>query len=549
MLDMRSAGGSVSVGKSEQGNRADADSPQDSFVATAKTAASNKQIFIKSHPGDPLTDPFAEWVNDTGRQATAPQPADQHAEGEQPEGHDRLRAAMASVDILTELDEIDREEVPPLATLQSGTTQTSTTQVSLEEILVAELGSEFSRGIAIPPAANDRRPSIAVSRDAIAPTFFANTRSAAENSGRNASTPQLPGRRKAEAAIDRQLLLNRIVRARDAIIAEEQEAAKKAAPAEEPAPAMPEPPAYDTEIEERPGGITRLFTLRRMALAATAIALVAGAAVTAGTGGFALPQPSMASFGLAMPEPEGQGAQASEQAGVITDAAFVAPKGNRPGAMPAATPMPAPADSSNVSTSNVASPSAVKPIVASPIAETPVVEPVAAPTATAARQNAAEKAGIAERINGVEALALLPQQGASPAEEAIRQRLLESGGGAAAQPSVAGSGGASLASAGTLVVNDGSNSRSAKAIAEVPPAGSASAQGTAAAGLLPRDPSAVEAAMAATLGLPDLDPSQREELKNLLVAGECPSTVLSRMFGRAPVVATRDLVRNLENGC
>ena len=55
--------------------------------------------------------------------------------------------------------------------------------------------------------------------------------------------------------------------------------------------------------------------------------------------------------------------------------------------------------------------------------------------------------------------------------------------------------------------------------------------------------------MAATLGLPDLDPSQREELKNLLVAGECPSTVLARMFGRAPVVATRDLVRNLENGC
>jgi hypothetical protein len=530
MLDMRSAGGSVSVGKSEQGNRPGADSRQDSFVA----AASSKPL---SNTTD-LADPFAEWVNDAGRQATAPQPAGPRAEGEQPEGHDRLRAAMASVDILTELDEIDREEVPPLATPQAGTTQTSTTQVSLEEILVAELGSEFPRGIAIPPAANDRRPSVAEPRDAIAPTFFANTKSATESSGRNATAPQLPGRRKAEAAIDRQLLLNRIVRARDAIIAEEQEAAKKAAPAEEPAPAMPEPPAYDTEIEERPGGITRLFTLRRMALAATAIALVAGAAVTAGTGGFALPQRSMASFGLAMPEPEGQGAQASVLEADIAETSIMAPKGARPGTMQAA-PMPVPVDSSNV----------IAPIVATPIADAPVAKPVAATPAPAALQAAAEKAGIAERINGVEPLALLPQQGASRAEEAIRLRLLENAGEAAGQPSVAGSGGASLASAGTLVVNDGSDGRSAKASAELPPAGSPSAQGSAAAGLMPRDPSAVEAAMAATLGLPDLDPSQREELKNLLVAGECPSTVLARMFGRAPVVATRDLVRNLENGC
>lgn len=545
MLDMRSTGGSISVGKSEQGNRAGADSRQDSLVATGPSKSLPNTI----HLADPLADPFAEWVNDTGRQTTTPQPADQRADDGQPEGHDRLRAAMASVDILTELDEIDREEVPPLATPQSGSTQTGTMQGSLEEILVAELGSEFSRGIAIPPAANDRRPSVATPRDAIAPTFFANSRTAPEISGRNASAPQMPGRRKAEAAIDRQLLLSRIVRARDAIIAEEQEAAKKSAPDEEPAPAMPEPPAYDTEIEERPGGITRLFTLRRMALAATAIALVAGVAVTAGTGGFALPQPSMASFGLAMPEPEGEGAKVPVQVGNVGEAAMIAPKGDRPGAVQAAALIPTPANPSNGSTSNRSSPVVATPNVAKSVVETRAPEPVAASAATTARQNAAEKAGIAERINGVEALALLPQQSASPAEEAIRQRLLENGGGAAAQPSVAGSGGASLASAGTLVVNDGSDGTSARASAELPPAGSPSARGTAAAGLVPRDPSAVEAAMTATLGLPDLDPSQREELKNLLVAGECPSTVLARMFGRAPVVATRDLVRNLENGC
>jgi hypothetical protein len=529
MLDMRSAGGSVSVGKSEQGNRGPAESRQDSFAA----AASSKPVSTRSHSDEPLADPFAEWVEDSAVQAMAPHPADQRAEGQQTEGQDRLRAAMASVDILTELDEIDREDVPPLAT-----PHTAMVQGSLEEILVAELGSEFSRGIAIPPAANDRRPSAEMPHAGIAPTFFANAKPAVETSGKKVSAPQLPGRRKAEAAIDRQLLLNRIVRARDAIIAEEQEAARNAAPSKEPAPAMPEPPAYETEIEERPGGITRLFTLRRMALAATAIALVAGAVVTAGTGGFALPQPSMASFGLAMPEPDGQGAQMSVQAGDVADAAIVAPKGARPGTMQAA-PMPAPVDSSNV----------IAPIVATPIADAPVAKPVAAKPAPAALQAAAEKAGIAERISGVEPLALLPQQGASPAEEAIRQRLLENAGDAAGQPSVAGSGGASLASAGTLVVNDGSDGRSAKASAELPPAGSPSAQGSAAAGLMPRDPSAVEAAMAATLGLPDLDPSQREELKNLLVAGECPSTVLARMFGRAPVVATRDLVRNLENGC
>jgi hypothetical protein len=66
----------------------------------------------------------------------------------------------------------------------------------------------------------------------------------------------------------------------------------------------------------------------------------------------------------------------------------------------------------------------------------------------------------------------------------------------------------------------------------------------------PRDPAAVETAMAAaSLGLADLDPGQRAALKAKLVAGECASTALAELLGRAPVVATRDLVMNLENGC
>ncbi len=44
-------------------------------------------------------------------------------------------------------------------------------------------------------------------------------------------------------------------------------------------------------------------------------------------------------------------------------------------------------------------------------------------------------------------------------------------------------------------------------------------------------------------------PGQLAAFKEQLVAGECPSTALAGLLGRAPVVATRDLVLNLENGC
>jgi hypothetical protein len=68
--------------------------------------------------------------------------------------------------------------------------------------------------------------------------------------------------------------------------------------------------------------------------------------------------------------------------------------------------------------------------------------------------------------------------------------------------------------------------------------------------LVPRDPAAVETAMlAASLGLADLGPAQRAALKEKLVSGECASSALAELLGRAPVVATRDLVMNLENGC
>jgi hypothetical protein len=258
-----------------------------------------------------------------------------------------------------------------------------------------------------------------------------------------------------------------------------------------------------------------------MALAATALALVAGAAVTAGSGGFALPRASTAAFGLAMPEAGTQAPQARIPAVGVSGADIVK------------TALP----SDNAAKAHAA---AANGAGAATLADG---------EAGAGQQSAAQDANLAARLGSVEPLALLPQQDATPAEEAIRQRLLSGGGNPALKQAVAGNGGASLDSAGTLVVNDAEDGKSARAGSEIAPAGSPRAQGSAAAGLVPRDPSAVEAAMASALGLSDLDASQREELKNLLVAGECPSAVLARMFGRAPVVATRDLVRNLENGC
>ncbi len=89
-----------------------------------------------------------------------------------------LKKAMASVDLLQALDDVDADDgdLPPPG--------------SLDDILLAELGPD--------------------------------------------ADPEIP---QAAAAIDRQLLLSRIVRARDAILAEEQQAARTTAATARPEPA------------------------------------------------------------------------------------------------------------------------------------------------------------------------------------------------------------------------------------------------------------------------------------------------------------------------
>jgi hypothetical protein len=155
-----------------------------------------------------------------------------------------------------------------------------------------------------------------------------------------------------------------------------------------------------------------------------------------------------------------------------------------------------------------------------------------------------DEARLAERMGASNALALLPESAATPAERAIQKRLIENGRDAEAEPQVRGGGGAALASAGTLSILSGP-----QANAGVTAAPSPLQAATAATGRQPRDPGAVESAMAGAMGLDDLAQEQRSALRDMLVAGDCPSTALASLLGRAPVIATRDLVRNLENGC
>lgn len=67
--------------------------------------------------------------------------------------------------------------------------------------------------------------------------------------------------------------------------------------------------------------------------------------------------------------------------------------------------------------------------------------------------------------------------------------------------------------------------------------------------LMPRDSARVETALAASLGLENLDAGERATLKERLVRGECLSTALSAVFEHVPVLAMRDLVRRLDGAC
>ncbi|MCU0790589.1 MAG: hypothetical protein MUE79_05995, partial [Nitratireductor sp.] len=150
------------------------------------------------------------------------------------EAENPLRKAMASVDLLQALEDVDAEEPAE----PSG----------LDDILLAELGPD--------------------------------------------ADPEIP---QAAAAIDRQLLLSRIVKARDAILAEEQQAARTVATVDRSEPASPPPPpaaplyngpAYDSEIapEPRGSGFREALTLRRLALAVSVTALCIGAGWTLRSG-------------------------------------------------------------------------------------------------------------------------------------------------------------------------------------------------------------------------------------------------------------------------
>ena len=67
--------------------------------------------------------------------------------------------------------------------------------------------------------------------------------------------------------------------------------------------------------------------------------------------------------------------------------------------------------------------------------------------------------------------------------------------------------------------------------------------------LTPRSRSAVEVAIGASSSLRTLSGSERRELTDRLVAGECVTTSLGAVFDRVPVVALRDLISALKSGC
>lgn len=361
-----------------------------------------------------------------------------------------LKKAMATVDLLQALEDVDSDELP--APPPGG----------LDDILLAELGPD--------------------------------------------ADPQIP---QAAAAIDRQLLLSRIVKARDAILAEEKQAARTVATIASPEPAPPPPeaplyrgPAYDSDIapEPRGNGLREALTVRRLALAVSVTALCIAAGWTLRSGEL----PAIANAVSAS-----LFAAENAQARVAADEAATQKAAEQPVLRPAA-------------------------------AVSALVIPVPAASATQA---------LAERMAPAE------PQSAGPVEEVrIKERLIETHAGGprpdeapvqavpATVPPPEPDPAPQVASVEPAPADPAPEPKP-----ELPPAPQAAEPEPQ---LVPRDPAAVETALiAASLGLADLDPAQRAALKEKLVAGECPSTALADLLGRAPVVATRDLVMNLENGC
>jgi len=64
-----------------------------------------------------------------------------------------------------------------------------------------------------------------------------------------------------------------------------------------------------------------------------------------------------------------------------------------------------------------------------------------------------------------------------------------------------------------------------------------------------RDASGVERALNAAPGLVSLSSGDRDRLKSRLVSGECVTTALGSVFTRVPVIALRNLIRDLKSDC
>ena len=60
---------------------------------------------------------------------------------------------------------------------------------------------------------------------------------------------------------------------------------------------------------------------------------------------------------------------------------------------------------------------------------------------------------------------------------------------------------------------------------------------------------AVEAALRAAPGLDALSAADRQALKDALVSGACVTTALESVFDDVPILALRNLIRDLNSGC
>ncbi len=78
--------------------------------------------------------------------------------------------------------------------------------------------------------------------------------------------------------------------------------------------------------------------------------------------------------------------------------------------------------------------------------------------------------------------------------------------------------------------------------------GEASAEGGDASST-PRDAQAVEAALRDAPGLDALAPADRQALKDALISGACVTTALEDVFDDVPILALRNLIRDLNSGC